>query len=267
MLHGAGETGTLARVKATGTLRFVAIASLVLAASACDAGGTRPVATGRVPPILLFNGTGTSPNDVAALERILRREKLDYATADSAQLNDLDEERLRSVRLLIVPGGDFLAIGSHLGPRTTARIRRTVKDGLGYLGICAGAFLAGAAKDYDSLDLTSGVKFHFYSAEGRGIRKAAVPIVGAGAATLDQYWEDGPELTGWGDVVGRYPDGTPAIVEGRSGKGWVILAGVHPEAPDDWRRGMTFTTPADVDNDYAATLIHAALDGTSLPHD
>jgi len=67
-------------------------------------------------------------------------------------------------------------------------------------------------------------------------------------------------------VVAKYPDGTPAIVEGMSGNGWVILSGVHPEAPANWRHGMTFTTPVDVDNAYAATLIDAALNRTWLPH-
>jgi len=66
--------------------------------------------------------------------------------------------------------------------------------------------------------------------------------------------------------VGKYPDGTPAIVQGTSGKGWVILCGVHPEAPENWRRGMNFTTPASVANAYAGTLIDAALQGTWLPH-
>ena len=74
-------------------------------------------------------------------------------------------------------------------------------------------------------------------------------------------------MTGWGDVVGKYPDGTRAVVEGESGNGWVILTGVHPEAPESWRRGMTFTTPARVSKAYAGTLVEAALDRTSLPHD
>ena len=82
--------------------------------------------------------------------------------------------------------------------------------------------------------VTSCVKFHFYSAADRDIRKAAVPIAGAGTATLDQYWEDGPQLSGWGEVVGRYPDGNPAIVQGPSGNGFVILSGVYPEAPESW---------------------------------
>ncbi len=135
---------------------------------------------------------------------------------------------------------------------------------MNYLGICAGGFFAGNSP-YNGLNLTSGVQFHFYSAEARGVRKAAVAIAGVGTPTLDQYWEDGPEFTGWGAAVGKYPDGTPAVVQGTFGSGWVILSGVHPEAPADWRRGMTFQTPAAVDHAYAATLIRAALNRESLP--
>jgi hypothetical protein len=69
--------------------------------------------------------------------------------------------------------------------------------------------LAGNSGYYNGLNLTSGVRFGFYSAEERGIRKAAVAIAVAGGPTLDQYWEDGPQFTGWGAVVGKYPDGTP----------------------------------------------------------
>ena len=140
-----------------------------------------------------------------------------------------------------------------------------MQDGVNYLGICAGAFFAGRSP-YNGLNLTSGVQFGFYSAEARGIRKAAVAISGAGTPTLDQYWEDGPQLSGWGAVVGRYPDGTPAVVQGPSGAGWMILSGVHPEAPESWRHGIEFTTPASADHAYAVTLIRSALDRRPLPH-
>jgi glutamine amidotransferase-like uncharacterized protein len=150
---------------------------------------------------------------------------------------------------------------------TTTNIHDAVQAGLNYLGICAGAFLAGDGRDYyNSVNLTSGVRFGFYGAESRGIRKAAVAVTAVDASTIEHYWEDGPELTGWGAVVGKYPDGAPAIVEGPSGKGWVILSGVHPEAPETWRRGMSFSTPASVANAYAGTLVQAALQGTPLPH-
>jgi len=45
-----------------------------------------------------------------------------------------------------------------------------------------------------------------------------------------------------------------------------IRSGIHPEAPESWRRGMTFTTPASVDNAYAATLIDAAVNRRWLAH-
>jgi len=211
----------------------------------------------------LFKGTGTSPNDVAAVEAILSSNRFDYSTVSSSQLNNMSELQIRQHRLFIVPGGNFIDIGNSLTSSTTANIRTAVHNGLNYLGICAGGFFAGNS-GFNGLNLTSGVRFGFYSAETRGIRKAAVAIAGVGTPTLDHYWEDGPQFTGWGAVVGTYPDGTPAIVEGTFGDGWVVLAGFHPEAPASWRHGMTFTTPASVDNAYAGTVVRAALNRESL---
>jgi glutamine amidotransferase-like uncharacterized protein len=218
-----------------------------------------------VAPILLFNGTGTSPNDVAAVETILDVNHLTYATVNSSQLDAMDEPAIRAHRLLIVPGGNFVEIGNGLTPATTANVRHAIEHGGHYLGICAGGFFAGDS-GYNGLNLTSGVRFGFYSVEAQGIRKAAVPIAAAGVSTLEHYWEDGPQFSGWGDPVATYPDGTPAVVEGAVGSGWVILSGVHAEAPANWRHGMTFSTPAGADNAYAGALVLAALNGTSLPH-
>jgi len=220
----------------------------------------------RTPPtILLFNGDGTSAGDVAAVERVLEQNDLSYATASSRQLNEMSESELRAYRLLIVPGGNFERIGNGLTAGTAANVRTAVHGGLNYVGICAGAFFAGASP-YNGLDLTSGVRFPFYALENKGIRKAAVDVAIAGSPPLVHYWEDGPQLTGWGDVVAKYPDGTPAIVEGSVGDGWVVLLGIHPEAPDSWRRGLTFTTPARDDNAFAAKLIRAALNRNPLEH-
>jgi glutamine amidotransferase-like uncharacterized protein len=244
--------------------RFAVVlaAATVLAGgvAACDAPQPNAAAS-----ILLFDGTGTSPNDVAAVKAILRDNKLGYATANSAQLNSMGDSALRAYRLLIVPGGNFITMGDSLTPATLASIHGAVQGGLNYLGICAGAFLAGTGK-YKSINLTSGVRFNFYAVSAQGVRKTAVPISTVGGPTLDQYWEDGPELSGWGAVVAKYPDGTPAVVQGAAGRGWVVLTGIHAEAPESWRSGLTFTTPASVDNAYAFALIDAALNRTPLPH-
>ena len=241
-------------------LATVCVVLISTASMACR--NSRPAGAA---PILLFNGEGTSPNDVIALANILRAGRLDYSTVNSSQLGRMSEPQMREHRLLIVPGGNFEQIGNSLTPGATANIRSAVQNGLNYLGICAGAFFAGNSP-YNGLNLTSGTTFHFYAAEARGIRKAAVAITAAAGQTLEQYWEDGPQLTGWGEVVARYPDGTPAIVQGTFGNGWVLLTGVHPEAPASWRRGMDFSTPVETDTAYAAALFRAALNREALPH-
>jgi glutamine amidotransferase-like uncharacterized protein len=140
-----------------------------------------------------------------------------------------------------------------------------VEQGLNYLGICAGAFYGGFSV-YNGVDLTSGVWFNFYQDENRGIHKEPVNLSFPNGSTLDMYWEDGPQLSGWGEVVAKFPDGTPAIAEGSFGKGFVLLTGIHAEAPASWRAGLSFATPLQTDLSYAATLLQSALQGSSLPH-
>jgi glutamine amidotransferase-like uncharacterized protein len=216
--------------------------------------------------ILLFTGHGTSRGDVAAIEDILRARRWHYATATSAQLNAWTETDLKGYRLILVPGGNFAEIGNGLSAATAEKIRAAVHGGAGYLGICAGAFFAGASP-YNGLNLTGGVRFPFYGLEARGVRKAPVVVTPVGGEGVEVYWEDGPQLTGWGQRVATYPDGTPAVVQGRFGDGWVVLTGVHAEAPETWRRGLHFTRPADPSIAYAVALIDAALHRTALAHD
>ena len=243
-------------------VQSAAILLVGLALMACDA--PRPPERAA---ILLFTGRGTSSGDVAAVERILADNHLEYATATSLQLNRMSTSELMAYRLVVIPGGNFIEMSASLKPATMERMHDAVQRGVNYLGICAGAFVAGDGRGYyNSLNLTSGARFGFYAAERRGIRKAAVAITSIDGPQIEHYWEDGPELTGWGAVVAKYPDGTPAVVEGTSGHGWVVLVGVHPEAPEAWRRGMAFTTPVSVANAYAGTLIQAALMRTWLPH-
>jgi len=223
-------------------------------------------ATGSATPkVLLFTGTGTSSGDVAAVKTILNDLNLSYATASSSQLDGMSQSELTSYKLFLMPGGDAVTIGANLSDSATSNVRGAIENGgLHYLGICAGGFFADQSI-YNYLHLT-GVLFNFYADYNRGITKEAVEVSQPNGTKLDQYWQEGPELDGWGNVVGRYPDGTAAIVEGYSGKGWVILSGVHPEAPESWRSGMSFSTSASTDNAYAETLVNAALNGTSLPH-
>ncbi|MEO5583418.1 MAG: hypothetical protein ABIR66_12055, partial [Saprospiraceae bacterium] len=48
-------------------------------------------------PILLFNGNGTSPNDVKANKNLLHSNHIAFALINSAQLNELETIRLRNI--------------------------------------------------------------------------------------------------------------------------------------------------------------------------
>ena len=58
----------------------------------------------------------------AAVEIILKDRHLNYSTVNSRQLNGLNESQLMAYRLMIVPGGNFIAIGNGLTSSTTAHI-------------------------------------------------------------------------------------------------------------------------------------------------
>ncbi|HVS93777.1 MAG TPA: BPL-N domain-containing protein [Mucilaginibacter sp.] len=245
--------------------RLLVIVFFIPAISAFTACGSKSSKLSAAP-ILLFNGTGTSPNDVAALEDVLNKNRFGYITVNCSELNSMSQADLQKYRLLIVPGGDFIRMGNGLAKKTAVNIHQAVQHGLNYLGVCAGAFLAGNSSYYNGFNLTSGITFTFFSAEIKGIRKAAVTITSAGSATLDQYWEDGPQLSNWGKIVSKYPDGTPAVTEGKSGHGFVVLTGVHAEAPAGWRSNMAFNSSVEADNDVATKLVRTALTGIPLPH-
>lgn len=225
-----------------------------------------PPAIPAAEPVLLYNGTGTSSSDVPAVEAVLASLGIGYTTANSVQLNAMSEPQLGGYKLVIIPGGNSITIGQNLTAGAASAIRGAVQDyGVHYLGICAGAFFGGYSI-YNGVDLTTGVSFDFYADEFKGIRLEPVEISLPSNPPLDVYWQDGPQLSGWGEVVAKFPDGTPAIVEGQSGKGFVIFTGVHLEAPENWRGSMSFTTPVSVDLAYAEAVIKASLDGTPLPH-
>lgn len=254
---------------ALATLLALAITSTGCGSRSAQSAAVTPVlapAVKSAQPVLLYVGTGTSSSDVAAVEAVLSSLKIGYLTADQDQMNAMTEPVLGGYTLLIVPGGNSITIGNNLSGSATTTIHNAVAQyGLHYLGICAGAFFGGYSI-YNGVDLTSGVWFNFYSAESSGIHLEPVEISLTNGEMLDVYWNDGPQLSGWGDVVAKYPDGTPAIAEGTSGNGFVLLTGVHLEAPESWRGGMNFTTPVSVDLAYSGTVVQAALSGTPLPH-
>jgi len=149
------------REKKSSLRAIIIVVSLVLPVTTFTACGARadkatvPAVGKDTTPILLFTGTGTSPDDVKAIETLLASNHLDFSTVSSFELNGMDEKDLRRYLVLIIPGGNFVDIGNSLTSATTANVRDAVHNGLNYLDVCAGAFLAGSfPAPYKSFNLT-----------------------------------------------------------------------------------------------------------------
>lgn len=237
-----------------------ALMPLVCVLIGCQA----PQSIPRHPSILLFSGTGTSANDVAAFESLLRQEKLDYLKVTTSELNKMSVGELLDYQLLLVPGGHYINMGNGITQDAARNVNEAVDKGLNYLGVCAGGLLAGNATS-NHFDLTNGVRFGFYAIVNQGVHKAPVWIDIAKSEPQEHYWEDGPHFDGWGDIVATYPDKSAAVVQGMHGKGFVLLCGFHPEAPEGWRKGMKFETSTTADHEFACKLIHSALHASALP--
>src|ERR1700685_2563234 len=116
-------------------IRWFLVGLLAFSLTGCGASDSTNDSSAKranAPAILLFTGRGTSPNDVAALERILSNHHFSYSTANSLRLNGLSESELRAHRLLLVPGGDFEKIGNGLTSGATGRLRHAIASGLSY---------------------------------------------------------------------------------------------------------------------------------------
>src|SRR5262245_26258419 len=117
------STDPLVRCFAWLTLVGLSLTGLSLAG--CAQSESNPDAS-----ILLFSGTGTSPSDVAAIAKILQESGLEYATANSKQLNGMSQSQLMAYRLIIVPGGNYITMGNHLTPEASRRIQNAVEQGV-----------------------------------------------------------------------------------------------------------------------------------------
>lgn len=177
---------------------------------------------------------------------------------------DVRSGTLGDFDVLVVPGGQASTQGSALGSSGREAIRKFVHKGGGYVGVCAGAYLA--ATNYDwSLNLVnthtvSGERFvpgqGNVSAAYRGWGEVGVEITESGRRALGESVKylsidhtGGPifvrsndaslpdylplayfrtELTKYPFQVGTMVD-TPAIIASKFGEGCVILFSPHPE--------------------------------------
>lgn len=213
-------------------------------------GGTPGFAANRIR-VAVYSDVGTGRSLTNLTNSLTAADDIEFfrITADKIR-----RDKLRGVDVLIHPGGSGGKQGRHLDAAGRDVVRTFVRDGGGYLGICAGAYLA--SNDYEwSLNLIDAkVLDRKHWARGMGTVKVRLSAAGQNLLKRDQkefeiYYGQGPLLAPKNDpAVPDYEElavyqteiakngapkgvmpGTTAIARGHYGAGRVFCFSPHPE--------------------------------------
>jgi len=194
-------------------------------------------------------GVGKSVNDLlASLKKFPEFEVVEVKAAD------IQAGKLKGFDVVIYPGGSGGGQERHLGKEGRARVCSFVSDGGGYVGFCAGAYLA--SNDYEwSLNLIDAKvvdRKHWNRGTGKvqvALSKAGKELLGYEKDEVTIYYGQGPLLAPKNDpkvpdfrTLGTYQTeiakkgapkgvmkGTTAIAANEFGKGRVFCFSPHPE--------------------------------------
>jgi glutamine amidotransferase-like uncharacterized protein len=89
--------------------------------------------------VALFVDRGASAPAKANFKRLLGKSQFRWKCIEGP---DIEDGCLKDFDALIVPGGSALKEARSMGPEAREEVRRFVRDGGIYLGVCAGAYLS-----------------------------------------------------------------------------------------------------------------------------
>jgi glutamine amidotransferase-like uncharacterized protein len=236
------------------------------AASGSDAPTGRSYATG----VLVFTGDGTWRTEIADLEALLDAHGVTYQEADSAGLDAMSAQDMATFGVIYIPGGEGGTEAGDTAAQTHANLRTAVQQlGVSYVGFCAGAFVAVAPAPTNGGDVSygfgvvDGPLLDYYTGPGSDQTYEQTLESYPDGTTENILWYGGPVTPDIG-VIARYPTGDPAISEIWSGKGLVLIGGVHPDLSQATldALGVSPGTPA---QDIAWRIFQAALTQQPLP--
>jgi glutamine amidotransferase-like uncharacterized protein len=202
--------------------------------------------------IAIYDHSGGAANGPKNLERFLTREA--GFRCERVHPDEIQAGRLAAFDVLIVPGGSGSKQAKNLGEVGRENVRKFVADGKGYVGICAGSYLASSDYEWSLHLLNAKVRDRSHWARGTGevmikMRECSRDLWELGATEIAVYYGQGPLLipdTKAGlpayESLAEYASeiakngapqgvmiGTTAIARAHYGQGRVICYSPHPE--------------------------------------
>lgn len=211
----------------------------------------RPAAKNTVTHVAVYSDTGAATTESPLVKLLAERKEF---RVERLKAEDIRAGKLDKFDVLIQPGGSGSKQGNTLGEEGREKIRTFVRGGGGYVGICAGAYLASNDYSWSLKILDAKVLDRKHWARGHGPVEVAISDAGRKLlGTADEsvtiiYWQgpllapsDDPHIADYtrladfrGDIAkkgvpkGVMP-GTTAIASAPFGKGRVICFSPHPE--------------------------------------
>lgn len=192
---------------------------------------------------LVYGGDGACPEDCVA--GAVKAAELAGLTALVVDPKKYDPKIFDSAAVWIQPGGVAVTASLAMGSKLKTLLRNFVKNGGGYVGFCAGAFLATSrigTSGYSGLGITVGNTILYEGNDTYPSIEKMNFFLDSGNQTRDIYWEGGPRFTFSNtdfkkiEVKARYAKTNQiSTIRTTYGKGRVFVTGAHPEAPEWWR--------------------------------
>ncbi|WP_425618499.1 BPL-N domain-containing protein [Anatilimnocola sp. NA78] len=213
-----------------------------------------PARQSKAIKIAIFDDNSVSRSRTKLIEALERNKDFEFQKLTAEQIR---AGELKPFQVLIAPGGSSSWQGNVLGADGRAKVKEFINEGGGYIGICAGAYLATCDYKWSLHVLNAKVidKEHW----ARGIADLEISLPGAGKQLLAQdkervtlRYHQGPllapaenkelppyrELARFEAEVAKNgaPEGvmvgTSAIVAADYGSGRVLCYSPHPELTD-----------------------------------
>jgi glutamine amidotransferase-like uncharacterized protein len=205
--------------------------------------------------VALYDDAGTGGNGVRDLTRIVG--EMPGGVLRYVGGADIRDGVLEQFDVVVFPGGGGGTQGQNLGEIGREQVRKFIEAGGGYVGICAGAYLATCRLD----SYLKMVRSYHYNPWRTGRGPVMIELTGTGrkvlggdGSPLEVRYANGPlffhedgtvpdlDLPGF-EVLATFirgvekdgqrqtvMEGTPAIVSAQVGEGRVLLVSPHPES-------------------------------------
>lgn len=223
--------------------------------------------------VLIYGGPGSWRAEIEALKSVLYANGATYEELKPDKLNKFSLDDFGKYKVILFAGGDAPTVRASLEKETRALIREAVQSrGLNYIGFCAGAWLAVAPKPDPTGDVVYGLgvvdgpvsELNFLSK--KGLTSTLDIATFANGESRKLLWYGGPiTFNSQDSIVAKYSDGTPAISQVYSGKGLVIMSGLHPAANKSILTYLGLYEREAVAPDYAWELLRAVIQNQPLP--